>query len=412
MPDPAYAFVHVKPLTTAAEVSGLARHGRGIGKKADERRRPNATHRCLAWSYGSSAKDALVPMTVAAAKRSRVMHVPAAMERYLRDENARVRKGAKQCLKLIAGLSPSYRPPGQPELRFNHDPENPLNQRLLVEARNWANKELGGCVHARMDLDERGMGVVDLFVVPVSTHARWGTKWVSANKALQALALRQGRHKVDNYAALQDSFCQHMARAFDDRSIQRGRPKAETGAEHLSEDDYARMREEAKARGIAEAQEALEREREEIAEGYAEQFKRARKTLEAKYRKAREAMTEYGRQLEEKHNAAMRQLDKLKQQLMRREEALNDARESVSEDLSTLAYRIRQHRQIRPEEAQPVAERIEAKGKQIMPTAERKARQQQRAAKQPRLRRRRGQKSRVKQQPPPRLVPRQPVLRR
>lgn len=79
--------------------------------------------------------------------------------------SASERKGSALGLHLLAIVSPEL----IKESGDLHDPDNPANKKIFEQARKWAESEFGegSLIHARMDLDEKGGGVVDLVVVPV-----------------------------------------------------------------------------------------------------------------------------------------------------------------------------------------------------------------------------------------------------
>lgn len=102
---------------------------------------------------------------------------------------------------------------------------------LFDHAQRWAEEKFGpgSVIAARMDMDESGGGVVDVFVVPVhQVKQRGKTKnQISVNKAYEA-AFGGGRV----YGKMQDSWASHCQQHLDQR-ITRGRPKEETGAEYV-----------------------------------------------------------------------------------------------------------------------------------------------------------------------------------
>jgi len=112
-----------------------------------------------------------------------------------------------------------------------HDPQNPKNQMLFDQAKKWAEEKFGprSVIAARMDMDEAGGGVVDIFLVPVhQVKQRGKTKnQISVNKAYEA-AFGGGRV----YGKMQDSWASHCQEHLDPK-ITRGRPKEETGAEYV-----------------------------------------------------------------------------------------------------------------------------------------------------------------------------------
>jgi len=115
---------------------------------------------------------------------------------------------------------------------------------LFEHARKWADETFGenACIAARMDMDEKGSGVVDLVVVPVAESTTRGkTKTlVSVNKGLE-----RAWGKCKSYSALQDSWSQYAKRHLDP-ALERGKPKAETGADHVHSRVISKALEDAK----------------------------------------------------------------------------------------------------------------------------------------------------------------------
>lgn len=124
-----------------------------------------------------------------------------------------------------------------------HDPENPLNQQLSAEAKAWAESEFGqgSVIATRLDVDESGGGVVDLFIVPVREMSMRGKskQIISVNKALAEIAERHGRRK--SYVALQDSWSEH-AKALNP-AIQRGEERGADSPDYEPPDQFAARKE-------------------------------------------------------------------------------------------------------------------------------------------------------------------------
>lgn len=160
--------------------------------------------------------------------------------------NAGERKGAQLGLHMLVGVSPQW----VKEAGNLHDPLNPRNRELLEAARMWADEwSGGGCYAARLDLDETGGAVVDLFIAPLAEQRHKSGKAklvVSVNKALEALSIERTGRKGRHYAALNTSWAEHARTHLDER-LNRGRPKSETGAEHVGPDQYRTMMQEAEA---------------------------------------------------------------------------------------------------------------------------------------------------------------------
>ena len=113
-----------------------------------------------------------------------------------------------------------------------HDRQNPRNQAVFQQAVSWSEATFGkgATYNARMDMDEKGGGVVDLFIDGRSKKPR-----ISMNKALEEVRKRHGRRK--SYQAVQDSWAE-WCQAHLSPVIERGTSKIKTKAENLSPDDF------------------------------------------------------------------------------------------------------------------------------------------------------------------------------
>ncbi|MCX2562302.1 plasmid recombination protein [Acetobacter farinalis] len=141
-------------------------------------------------------------------------------------------------IHIIAGVSPEYiSREGDP-----HDPRNPANFRVFEHAQAWAEKEFGpgSVISARMDMDEAGSGVVDLFIVPVrEMKMRGKTKSiVSVNKALDEIREKYGKKgDLGAYSSLNTSWVKY-AQEHLDSDLKRGVSKEESGREHVISDVF------------------------------------------------------------------------------------------------------------------------------------------------------------------------------
>lgn len=153
------------------------------------------------------------------------------------------RKGADIGIEFKAIVSPDWLKESGGDPR---DKDNPRVQQLIAEAVAWAESWGGrGAVYGwRYDTDERGSGVVDLFMAPVreQRHKNGSSKLViSCRKAKQEL-LEQERlidpELKNSGAAMQSSWARWCQEKLDAR-IERGISKEETGREHVHADIYA-----------------------------------------------------------------------------------------------------------------------------------------------------------------------------
>ncbi|MCA3633301.1 MAG: hypothetical protein INF16_10995 [Methylobacterium sp.] len=175
--------------------------------------------------------------------------------------SARERAKAPICLHLILGVSPSW------VVRAGnlHDRMNPANSALFKAARDFAEREIGTVAALRLDLDEEGGGVVDVFVVPTFERQRRlrkdGTRSpdsvleISANKAFERLCQVTG--EKSDYAALQSAWADHAQRNLDHR-LKRGERKSKTNRRHLETPEFKElMRKTTELKKAAEAAQAI-----------------------------------------------------------------------------------------------------------------------------------------------------------
>ena len=159
---------------------------------------------------------------------------------YLRGVGARTRGGAAISAHLLLGVSAEW----LQETGGIHDGSNTRVKRLFEEAKSFAEMHIGGVYAMRMDLDERGSGVVDIFAT--HTHMRRGrprkdgtrgkdVHEVSIKEALSSLQRKAGGGK--SFAALQTLWAHHAATNLDCRIV-RGVEKTITGREHLTVAEY------------------------------------------------------------------------------------------------------------------------------------------------------------------------------
>ena len=222
--DPAAAF--------SQRMAAMAMHARGEGDRAEARRRPDATIRAMATATIPGGKLS-PPKAIKVGEDSPAVDYRAAWRNHVEARGAGLRANANMGLHLLVGVSPDWiAAEGD-----RHDPGNPRNVQLFTEARRWAQKELGGVFGVRMDFDEKGAGVVDVFAAPIREQGRKGARrnFVGVSQALDELAARNGR--VKTYEALQDSWAAWAKRELSPE-IERGRPTAETGRQHLTPEGY------------------------------------------------------------------------------------------------------------------------------------------------------------------------------
>ncbi|MEO8684612.1 MAG: hypothetical protein ABI414_07185, partial [Devosia sp.] len=122
-----------------------------------------------------------------------------------------------------------------------HDPSNEANQALFAESMAFARSVFGenSLYAARMDLDETGGGVVDLFLTPAAIDGRGKKLKIATSKFLTALRVKHGERM--SYSALQTEWSDWCCNRLDP-AFQRGQRKAVTRAEHLGVEEYRQAR--------------------------------------------------------------------------------------------------------------------------------------------------------------------------
>ncbi|MDO5759040.1 MAG: hypothetical protein Q4P24_16535 [Rhodobacterales bacterium] len=226
-----FAFCRSKPIRSTQYLGHQSRHARREDETSKPRvRGDDVRGLALSWSIDDGPRP-----DYAASFRS-----------LKKARGAGERKGAQLGLHMLVGVSPEW----VREAGDLHDPENPRNRQLLAAAKAWADTwSGGGCYAARLDLDETGGAVVDLFIAPLAEQRHKSGKAklvVSVNKALEAVSVARTGKKSKHYAALNTDWAEYAQRSLD-RRLERGRPKGETGVEHVGPDQYRVMMQEAEA---------------------------------------------------------------------------------------------------------------------------------------------------------------------
>lgn len=215
-----FAAVRVKRISSIQHLNACAIHGR--------RKDPSALRRC---DMGKT-KDNL--------SESDYSDDPLDLVKAFKQRKAS--SGAKEYGKAPLGLHALciISPDAIAKHGDVHDPNNPFNVKMFREAKVWAEKEFGkgSVIASRMDMDERGSGVVDLFIVPVREMVMRGkTKpIISVNKALDEISSKYNRRK--SYQALQDCWSEHAKVLNPD--IQRGKEKTVIGDDYQPPDIFSR----------------------------------------------------------------------------------------------------------------------------------------------------------------------------
>ena len=226
-----FAYCRTKPIRSVQYLVHQSRHARRDDETSKPRIRGDASPgTALSWSCDKKPR----PDYAAVFRAFKIA------------KGASERKGAQMGLHMLIGVSPDW----VREAGNLHDPKNPRNEQLLEAARAWADTwSNGGCYAARLDLDETGGAVVDLFIAPTADQKHKSGKsklTVSVNKALEALSIKHTGKKSKHYSALNTSWAEYARSNLDNR-LKRGRTKDETGVEHIGPDQYRTMMAEAEA---------------------------------------------------------------------------------------------------------------------------------------------------------------------
>ena len=230
-----FAAVRVQKINGLRGMQSIENHGRRLDVASSARVDQSRTKDNLAWSCAND------PLAVVDAFKHRKA-----------ETGAREYRGSPLGLHVLCVVSPEW----CAAAGDLHDPGNDRNKRLFDAARAWGDKTFGpgAVVAARMDMDEAGGGVVDLVIVPVHEVKQRGKvkNQISVNKAYEA-AFGGGRV----FSKMQDSWA-GFAKAHLDSAIERGKPKAETGRDHVHADIYRPIVQEAERQAEAIKRQAIE----------------------------------------------------------------------------------------------------------------------------------------------------------
>ncbi|WP_284180359.1 hypothetical protein [Rhabdaerophilum sp. SD176] len=155
--------------------------------------------------------------------------------------SARERARAPICMHLILGVSASW-----VQIAGGlHERDNPRNRALLNAAKDFVEGQIGPVAAVRLDLDEMGGAVVDVFAVPVYERQRRlckdgsrsddGVLEISCNKAFEGL--RSSTKERGDYSALQTGWANY-AQTHLDKALVRGQRKYMTDRRHLETPEY------------------------------------------------------------------------------------------------------------------------------------------------------------------------------
>lgn len=233
------AYTRSKPISSVQYLSAQSKHAWREDKTSERRVRVDAVPGTnISWTLEDG------PSPFAPQNTSKKPEYLAAYKKFKADNGVGERKGAQLGIHLLVGVSPEW----VEETGGLHDPENPRNKQLLEAAVTWANTWSNGVYAARLDLDETGGAVVDLFVAPVreQRHKNGSSKpVVSVNKALEELSIEVFGKRSKHYASLNTSWAEYAALNLDPR-LKRGVSKEQTKKEHIPPDEYRELMQQAK----------------------------------------------------------------------------------------------------------------------------------------------------------------------
>lgn len=285
--------VRVVPMKEPHHLQAMARHALRVDSISRERLRPGAEiGTALTWT--SRQTDALDP-EYDPTNPDHARDVWAAYKHHKARLNLGENKNGGVGLHVMTVVSASF----FAETGDVYDPGNPRIKAHFEASIAFVEHMFGaGSVYmARMDLDELGTGVVDLFVAPHRIDGRGkktSKKKICGSKVLVEIAQRFKVKK--SYVALQTEYA-NWCQAHLDPGIHRGRPKSETGADHLPVDLYKEALHRELQREEREAASQVERilssateEAAAIVEEANEEAIQVRRTLEAEEDQSRESI--------------------------------------------------------------------------------------------------------------------------
>lgn len=244
-PKHPFAFVRANRIRSIQDLTAMQNHARRLDEAGRSRIRPGA-QKCAGLDW---------PPQLAPTENNPGRGYVQAFRDLKKRTGAGERKNAPLGVHLLVGVSPEW----IAAAGDLHSPANPRNRQLIEQAVTWANGwSNGGVFSARLDLDEAGGGVIDLFVAPIEEqrHKSGRSKPViSVNKSLERLAIEHTGRRSQHYAALNTSWAEHASTHLD-ANLRRGISKEVTQREHLPIDEYKRVQDQL----ATQRQELAERE--------------------------------------------------------------------------------------------------------------------------------------------------------
>lgn len=216
----ALAAIRVQKIKSLSTIRAAETHGRRLDEAS--KRRVDKSRSSL--NLASSQYSPDTPLALEGAYKA-----------FKKATGAAEGKGSAIMAHMIAVISPEI----LAEAGDPRDPNNPKVRALFDQAQAWAQAEFGeeSLIAARLDVDEAGAGVVDLFVCPTAMQAggrgRKPRLTISIKSGLEAVAAKNGNKR--SYSAIQDSWGDWASHHIDHR-LQRGKPKRETMRQHVHAD--------------------------------------------------------------------------------------------------------------------------------------------------------------------------------
>ena len=228
---PPYCSVRVVPLKEIAHIHAMTRHAQRSDSISKERLRPGAIiGTALTWT--NRQRDEVDP-DFERGNKAHERDVFAAYKAHKARHKIGETKNGGVGLHVMTIISERH----FAQTGDVHNANNPRIKQFFVESINWADQTFGaGSVYmARLDLDEFGTGVVDMFLAPHRVDGRSKNMKVCGSKVLVEIAKKAGIKM--SYTALQTSWAKWCQSRIDP-TILRGRPVEETGAKHLPVDRF------------------------------------------------------------------------------------------------------------------------------------------------------------------------------
>ena len=259
--DGPYAVCRMRLLTSAQAVRRAGEHAARRDKSAAEAMRPDADpqRRAVGWVAGMD-QPLWIKTTAPGEPIPLQCDYLRAYHELRQRTGAAHRKGSALTLHMMCIVSQDW----LAETGDPYDFKNPRVRDLWTQAELYAIDIFGvlALIGRRMDTDERGAGVVDIFVSPVRPRKMGRAKTpgptISPNHALEELAERRGKDPSSRQAGtlLNDSWVE-WAQLYLSPELKRGQPYEETRRHNIAPAAYRRR--------MAELDEERERLEAEIA---------------------------------------------------------------------------------------------------------------------------------------------------